>query len=121
GGRDATLVAAPCGQDIRPLEVDGAGRAFSPGTQEALRRRPSRAPMMRPVDDLVGPATGVANAAIHPDGRRIGDEPTRCPPTSVSRASRARERVGPVRRMVLAASAGGLVGAHIASLEPHMR
>src|SRR5262249_47170487 len=68
GGRHATLVAAPCGQDIRPFEVDGAGRAFSPGTQEALRRRPSRAPMMRTVDDLVGPATRVANAAIDPDG-----------------------------------------------------
>jgi len=46
--------------------------------------------MMRPVDDLVSPAAGVANTAFDPDGRGIGHGPTGCPPTSVSPASRAR-------------------------------
>lgn len=72
--------------------------------------------MMRPVDDLVGPAGGTATSVTVPDGRGVGHTTSQCPPTPVSPTSRARERVGPVRRMLLAAPAGGLVGVPIPSV-----
>jgi hypothetical protein len=76
--------------------------------------------MMLAVDDLVDPAGRSATAALDPGERGPGHALPQCPPNPVSSPSRARERVGPVRRMLLTASAGGLVGPHLASREPHM-
>jgi S1-C subfamily serine protease len=71
--------------------------------------------MIPAVDDLVGRSGGKATAELdrRPDG--LAHVPTPPTPTPVSPAGRARKHAGPVRRTVLAATAGGLVGALVAS------
>src|SRR5262249_61977780 len=68
-----------------------------------------------PVDEPVGRSGGTATVA--PGSRSGGFDHAipPSPPAPVSPPRRARERVGPVRRMALAATAGGLAGALIAS------
>jgi serine protease Do len=71
--------------------------------------------MIPGVDDLAGRSAGTATAELDRriDGlAHITTPPT---PTPAGPPGRAREHAGPVRRMVLAATAGGLVGALVAS------
>ena len=71
--------------------------------------------MIPGVDDLAGRPAGAATAELDrwTDGlAHIANPPT---PTPAGPPGRAREHAGPVRRMVLAATAGGLVGALVAS------
>jgi serine protease Do len=70
--------------------------------------------MIPGVDGLANRSTGTATAEL--DRRdEFGHIPTPPTPTPASSPGRAREHAGPVRRMVLAATAGGLVGALVAS------
>src|SRR5262249_43234331 len=71
-----------------------------------------------PVDELVGRSGGTATVA--PGSRSGGFDHAipPSPPAPVSPPRRARERVGPVRRMALAATAGGVAGAPLASRAP---
>src|SRR2546430_16813869 len=87
---------------------------FSTGSQVALRTVQSRSRMLPAVDELVGRSAGTATAELDRRDDGLAHAPTP-PPTTVSPPGRAREHAGPVRRMVLAATAGGLVGAVVAS------
>jgi putative serine protease PepD len=67
------------------------------------------------VDDLAGRSAGTATAELdrRNDGVAHAPNPPTLPP--VSPPGRVRQHTGPVRRMLLAATAGGLVGAVVAS------
>ena len=67
------------------------------------------------MDDLAGRSGGTATVEPETRSGGFGHATPPSPQASVSPSSRARERVGPVRRMALAATAGGLAGALIAS------
>src|SRR2546430_6871847 len=67
------------------------------------------------VDDLAGPSGGTATAELEPRTSGVAHATPPTPQTPVSPSSRARERVGPVRRMLLASTAGRVAGAVIAS------
>jgi hypothetical protein len=67
------------------------------------------------VDDLAGPSGGTATAELGPGTTGVAHTTPTTPPTPVSPSSRARERAGPVRRTLLASTAGGVAGAVIAT------
>jgi S1-C subfamily serine protease len=71
--------------------------------------------MIPSVDDLVGRSAGPATAELDRRTDGFGHIPTPPTPTPASPPGRAREHAGPVRRIALAATAGGLVGALVAS------
>jgi serine protease Do len=71
--------------------------------------------MIEGVDDLAGRSAGTATAELDRRTDGLAHIPTPPTPTPAGPPGRAREHAGPVRRMVLAATAGGLVGALVAS------
>jgi serine protease Do len=71
--------------------------------------------MIPGVDDLVGRSAGAATAELDRRIDGVGHIPPPPIPTPASPPGRVREHAGPVRRMVFAATAGGLVGALVAS------
>src|SRR5215210_5292939 len=77
--------------------------------------------MIPVVDDLVGRSAGTATAELDRRSDGLTHAPTPPTPSPASLPSRAREHAGPVRRMVLAATAGALVGAFVASGTLYLR
>jgi S1-C subfamily serine protease len=71
--------------------------------------------MIPGVDDLAGRSAGTATAELDRQADGLAHITTPPTPTPAGPPGRAREHAGPVRRMVLAATAGGLVGALVAS------
>ena len=71
--------------------------------------------MIEGVDDLAGRSAGTATADLDRRNDGLAHITTQPTPTPAGPPGRAREHAGPVRRMVLAATAGGLVGALVAS------
>jgi serine protease Do len=71
--------------------------------------------MIQAVDDLAGRSAGTATAELDRRSDGVAHAPNPPTPTPVSPPGRVRQQTGPVRRMLLAATAGGLVGAAVAS------
>jgi serine protease Do len=71
--------------------------------------------MIPGVDDLTGRSAGTATAELDRRTDGVAHTPTPPTPTPANPPGRDRERAGPVRRIVLASTAGGLVGALVAS------